>query len=330
MALDTRKRKTLDELAPPSLKQTRDGKYVSRKEVQRLKDVAHGVTEESHAIISHGDAAHDPWAAVPAVSEDLDEPSFIEKKKPVRAPSTLQHAPISLAASGRPFAAVRRPGAGTSYNPLFEEWQDRIAREGVKEVSVEQKRLQEEANYNAKMEKALEEAARPEPLVDESEYESAWESEWEGIQSENEDAARLKKKRPERKTPAERNKINRRKVAERQAKWDLQMKKREEQLQRIKSIAKEVRKADADRASRVQAVITTRPIDDSDDSDNAALKRRRSGKAKYVVKQCIVCQANVYAEFQKHLWKSSSLGNYRIHSELCGQKEIYSRTDSGT
>ena len=222
-------------------------------------------------------ADHDPWAVQPPPKDPRF--SFIPDKQPIREPSTVKHESISLAASGKPVAAVRKPNAGKSYNPAFEDWQNLLAREGEKEIEAERKRLREAKEEAERMEKALAEAARPEPVSDE-EYESAWESEWEGIESEGEGQAWLNKKRPERKTQAERNKIKKRKEAERKEKWEKQMKKRDEQQQRIKEIAKELSRKEAARAQEQQQVASTAQAssgDETDDEDNT-LRRRKFGK----------------------------------------------------
>ena len=216
-----------------------------------MKEVAFAGEGAQKDIIAASQADHDPWNVQPAPIDPRF--SFLERKQPKKEPSTLRHAPISLAASGKPFAAVRKPDAGKSYNPKFDDWESLIAREGVKEVEAETKRLKEAKEEAERLDKAIAEAARPDPVSDE-EYESAWESEWEGIQSEGEEAY-LSKKRPERKTQAERNKIKKRKETERQAKWEAQMKKRDEQQKRIKQLAKEVQKMEQERQNARQVAV---------------------------------------------------------------------------
>ena len=267
----TRKRKSADAPVEPSTKRSKNGFYVSHKDLQRLRHVAYHGDAGAKDAISQSQAGHDPWAVQPVVEDPRF--SFLEKKQPVREPQTKRYAPISLAANGKPFAAVKKPQGGKSYNPDFEAWQTLLDREGEKEVEAEEKRLKDEADEAARMEKALSEAAKPDPVSDE-EYESAWESEWEGIQSEGEKQAWLNKKRPERKTPAERNKVNRRKEAERQAKWDAAMKKRDEQQRRIKEIAKEMQKREQSR----QQQIAVEHQDSSEESEDEVLRRRRFGK----------------------------------------------------
>lgn len=235
-------------------------------------------------MIAHTDPAKDPWAdQTVAPPSKTENPSFLEPKRAAVAPQTLKHAPLSLSKSKRPFAAVKKPSGGKSYNPQFEDWASRLDREGQKELISETARQAEDAAYEAKMAKARAEAARLDPAEGaESEYESAWESEWEGIQSEAEEsAANLRKKRPERKTPAERNKINRRKEIERQAKWEAAMRKREEQMTRIKAIAKDVKRTEAERKAKIAQIIRNeQDVIDSSDDEAEVLRREKIGRPK--------------------------------------------------
>jgi nucleolar protein 53 len=219
-----------------------------------------------------GDAAdHDPWAE----AGDKHDPrfTFLEKKKGKKEPVTLKHAPISLAKDGKAIPAVRKPDAGKSYNPLLSDWADLIEREGEKEVEAEKKRLQEAREEAERMERAI--AAAQESEAESDKNESAWESEWEGFSDAEEGG--LKQKRPERKTPAQRNKINRRKEAERKAKHEAKMKAKEKQVQRIKELAKSVaEKEKAREAARQVALITKDDI--SSDEVEEVLRKKRFGK----------------------------------------------------
>lgn len=79
------------------------------------------------------------------------------------------------------------------------------------------------------------------------------ESAWEGFESEYETTdAVLKKKRPERKTQAQRNKIKRRKEAERQEKWKTAMAKKQQQAEKIKAIAEEVKQREEEKMQLAQ------------------------------------------------------------------------------
>jgi len=105
------------------------------------------------------------------------------------------------------------------------------------------------------------------------------ESAWEGIESEFE-ALELKRKRPERKTPAERNKVKRRKEAERKAKHEAEMKRRMKQGERITEIIKATK---AELTEKSTEVVKGGPKDNADDDDeemdDRLLRRRKLGKA---------------------------------------------------
>lgn len=271
-AVDSRKRKS-EGIATGSSKRSKNGTYVAHSDLQRLKAIANGASGPLSTTPASDSASYDPWAVAPPAPAPVEAtPSFLDVKKPTRKPETLSHPPISLASNGKPFAAVKRPEGGRSYNPAFEEWDALVTREGLKEVEAERKRQEEEAVEEARMAKAIAEAAKPEPKSDD-EYESAWESEWDGIQSEAEDSY-LGKKQPERKSQSERNKIKKRKEAEAKAKWDKELKKRQDQESRIREISKAVARKERQRQQSQVAVA-----EDSEASDNEeVLRRRKFGK----------------------------------------------------
>jgi nucleolar protein 53 len=263
-------RKRLSDFDEPKSKKTK----VSRKQLDKLRAIAYGGDQVQKDVVQIGDAAdHDPWA----VQETVKDPkfSFLEEKKPTKEPVTLKHAPISLAKSGKPIPAVRKPEAGKSYNPLLEDWANLIEREGQKEVEAEKKRLQEAREEAERIQRAIDAAAEPEP---ESEAEqSAWESEWEGF-SDAEDKSALKKKRPERKTLVQRNKIKRRKEAERKAIHEAKMKEKERQAQIIKELVKSVEEKEAARAAAKEVALISKG-DMSSDEEEEVLRKRGLTKA---------------------------------------------------
>lgn len=242
---------------------------MSHKEYERLRKIAYGGETVSKEMIKT-DAApeHDPWALVSAETEQDSKFSYLEKPKPIRAPSTLKQAPISLVAGIDAFPAVARPKAGTSYNPVFQDWDRLLIEEGEKEVEAERGRRRE-----AKLEaERLDRIATAQEERDDIQTED--ESAWEGFESEHEGAQWLKKRRPERKTQVERNKAKRRKEAERQSIWDLQMKKRAQQAQRIKEIARTVdAEATAKGIAKSQGEVPA-----LEEADDRILRRRKLGK----------------------------------------------------
>ena len=261
-----------DGVVEPSSKRRRSN-GVSHKQYEKLRKNAYGGESITRDVIKTDEIPqHDPWATV---SHDVDaDPrfSYLEKPKPIRAPQTLKESPISLVAGTGAFPAVSTPKAGTSYNPVFEDWDQLLVEEGQKAIEAEKRRLKE-----AEIEKKRQE--RIATAQDENEnIKTEDESAWEGFDSEYESASWLKKRRPERKTPTERNKAKKRKAAERQRKSDLLLSKWANQAQQIKKIAK-----------NVEAEAKMRAIDNAlckvlalDKVDGRVLRRRRLGKHLYV------------------------------------------------
>ncbi|KAF1937725.1 P60-like protein [Clathrospora elynae] len=264
-AVDTRKR--LSDIAD-------DGKRkkakVSGKEYDRLRAIAYGGEQVKKDLIQSGNAEFDPWA----VQEVKKDPrfTFLEEKKSKVEPITLKRAPISQAKDGKPIPSVRKPAGGKSYNPLLEDWQNEFSRECDKAVELEKKRLQEAREEAERMERAAVESES------DSGEESVWESEWEGF-SENEDNEN-KKKRPERKSLTQRNKIKRRKEAERKATHDKKMKAKEQQVQEIKRLAKSVDEKEKARAIIQQALaLKNAELSTEDDGEEVELRKKQFGKA---------------------------------------------------
>ncbi|EOA86900.1 hypothetical protein ACJQWK_08958 [Exserohilum turcicum] len=263
-AVSTRKR--LSDIAD-------DGKRkkakVSSKEYDRLRAIAYGGEQVKKDVVQTSDAMYDPWA----VQEARKDPKFeyLEEKKPKVEPKTLKRAPVSQAKSGKTIPAVRKPAGGKSYNPLLEDWQNELMRESDKIVEAEKKRLEEAREEAERMERAAAE------IESDSGEESVWESEWEGFSdSENKEA---KKKRPERKTPSQRNKIKKRKEGERKAKHEAKMKAKEQQLQEIKRLAKSVEEKERARATVRQALEQKNAEEFEDDGEEVELRKKQFGKA---------------------------------------------------
>ncbi|KAK5746001.1 hypothetical protein LTR17_001131 [Elasticomyces elasticus] len=261
-------------------KRYKKGEYVSHKDLMRLKTIADGA---SGTLTVEDSAAHDPWAKVEVVKDPRF--TFLEDKKAIRAPTTLGHAPISLAANGKALPNVRKPEAGKSYNPLVDDWAALLEREGLAAVSTERTRLATEQAAADKEARALAEAAKVEEQDRNdygTDYESAWESEWEGIASGAEDKGTVHvKKMVARKTPAERNKIKARKIRERVEVMERKQKERDAQVKRISAIAKEMSARDkANNASRGQVSVSAddSSADDSDGGAEGPMQRRRFGR----------------------------------------------------
>lgn len=260
---------TTDGILQP--KRQRTG-YVSHRELVRLRNIANGAEKES--IVEVTEASFDPWDVQKDVEEATQDPrfSFLEKTKKRTAPKTLKHKPISLAASGKAIPAVKKPEGGFSYNPVFTDYEDRLMTEGGKELAAEQKRLDiiEAARVKAQaMSKSAAEADAAEARKDLSEWEE--DSGWEGFESGAEDV-RLNAKRPERKTQVQRNKIKRRKEEERKSKMAADIKKKNEQTDQIKKIAKALTEKELEKLAMIEV------DDSSEEGDELELRRRKLGK----------------------------------------------------
>ncbi|KAL9001402.1 MAG: hypothetical protein Q9188_005471 [Gyalolechia gomerana] len=266
-----------DGVIEPSSKR-RKGNGVSLREYDRLQRIAYGGESVRKDIVQTDDApSHDPWAPIPeSVIEKDAQTSYLDKPKPIKAPATLQKPPISLLATSSSLPAVPKPKPGISYNPVFQDWDALLTSAGAAEVAAERKRLAIAAAEDNKQ--ALIAAAQNQRENDE--YKTEDESAWEGFESEAEVAEWLKKRRPERKTPAERNRVKRRKEAERQAKLVAQMKRREKQAKQVESIAKQVEREAKARASAANTLTTGGVGDDSEagDINDQLLRRRKFGK----------------------------------------------------
>ncbi|KAL9601053.1 MAG: hypothetical protein Q9219_002762 [cf. Caloplaca sp. 3 TL-2023] len=277
-AISTHKRLGItDDIIEPSSKR-RKGNGVNPREYDRLKALAYGGESVRKDVVQVDDAPnHDPWESAPADPTKQDHQlSYLEKPKPVKAPSTLTKPPTSLLANNTSLSAVPKPNPGISYNPAFQDWDALLLSAGAAEVAAERKRLAEAAAEEEKQK--LIAAARSEKENDA--YKTEDESAWEGFESDYEVAEWLKQKRPQRKTPAERNKVRRRKEAERQAKWDTQMKKREKQAKQVESIIKEV---DRETKAKVSAMSTMTMKENGEgneqgNTDDYLLRRRKFGK----------------------------------------------------
>ncbi|CAG8954464.1 hypothetical protein HYFRA_00004376 [Hymenoscyphus fraxineus] len=273
-AVSMRKRpveKTTDGIIEPKRQRT---SYVSHKELARLRKIADGQREEALAVVK--EASFDPWDAARDEEEAKIDPrfTFLEKPKKKVAPKSLREKPISLAASGKNIPAVKKPEGGFSYNPVYTDYEQRLMAEGEKELEAENKRREMVEAERLKLEassKSAAEADAAEARADLSEWEE--DSAWEGFESGAEDV-RLNAKRPERKTQVQRNKIKRRKEAERQAKMAANIKKKNEEVANIKKITKALKEKEQARAlAQLEANNS-----DSSDGDDLELRRRKLGK----------------------------------------------------
>ncbi|KAI0837800.1 P60-like protein [Hypoxylon sp. FL0890] len=246
--------------------------YVTHKELNRLRRVADGLHETTVEV---ADASYDPWGTVAEPkTQALIEDKRNEKKK---APKSFSKKPVSLLASGKTPKAVPKPTGGYSYNPAFNDYEARYTEESNKAIEAERKRQQEEEAERLKKEAAARSAAEAEAAEARAEL-SEWEedSEWEGFQSGGEEL-KVSAKRPERKTKAQRNRIQRRKEEERRKRHEAKTKVRKAQLEEIKRIAKEVSERELERKL---AVANIEDSESSADDNDEALRRRQLGRLK--------------------------------------------------
>jgi nucleolar protein 53 len=262
--------------------------YVTQKELARLKKVADGHHAETVTI---KDATYDLWAAAPTTkaiaatalpADKDDEYTFIPRVPGAKVPPTMKHAPISLAANGKAVPAIAKPKGDLSYNPAFEDYENRLTLEGNKAVVAEKKRLAEEEAERIRMEGVARSAAEADEAAA-REALSQWDedSAWEGFQSgaETDNDGTTSAKRPKRKTPAQRNRANRRKEAEAKQRHDAMMLRKQEQAKNIEKLLAE------DKFKHEQALALAAAMGPSDDEsddeeggDDNVLRRRQLGK----------------------------------------------------
>ncbi|KAI9799815.1 MAG: hypothetical protein M1825_004375 [Sarcosagium campestre] len=276
-AVDSKKRpasRTTDGVLEPALKKRRAG-ALSRKEVQRLKDIASSRRNASIPVTQASDHPdHDPWAESSDVAKNdkYSKFSYLEAPKPITKPSTLQEAPISLLANGKVVPAIKKPLPETSYNPHSTEYFAAFMRAGEQEIEAERKRVKNAEAQREKDERAAAIAAE----VSEASGSEDDESTWEGIESDTEGVEWLTRTRPERKTQAQRNRIKRRKEKEQKERWELQMKRKAHQVAEVKRIAAAV---EAKELARRQALTRASDNDEEDSTvDDTNLRRKPFGR----------------------------------------------------
>ena len=248
-AVDTRKRAADGTYEPPSKKRK---EWVPKADVRRLKS---SINQTSHLQDAEEQGAFDVWdtPTEPARGSELE---YIPKKQAKVVPPTIKRAPIPLTANGKAVKPVRAPKGEASYNPDFDDWNDAIVKAGDAEVEAEKFRLAEQEREDQRL--ARIEAAQHEPEMG---WRTDEDSAWEGF-TDNE-GVELKKKRPGRKTPAERNKAKRKKDAERLAKHERNMKQRQSRELAI--------------ANGEKDIVAVESEDSDESGDDSKLRRRRMG-----------------------------------------------------
>ncbi|KAH0557167.1 hypothetical protein GP486_005041 [Trichoglossum hirsutum] len=269
--VDSRKRSSrlTDGVLEPSGKKRRGG-GVPFRELQRLKHIAYGGESIPKDVVEIPETKiYDPWVDGSNGTITMQEPrfSFLEPPKPVKEPKTLKQAPISLAANGGEIPAVKKPDPGISYNPTFRDWDALLVKEGEKEIETEKRRLRDAEEEQQALESVTAAAEEEDVAI------SDREGDIEDPETEAMEKAWVTRKRPERKTQPQRNKIRRRKEAERKALWESQMKKKALQAAEIKKIKKAI---EAKELSRIEAEAKKKKA--TEEGDDRVLRRRRFGK----------------------------------------------------
>lgn len=310
--VDSRKRSRsipADGIYEPASKRAKKD-WVSKKEVQRLKD---SLNVQSYLDTQHiedvSGTSQDLWAEG-TLTTPGDEPcsEYIPRTRTKVAPETLQRAPIVMTANAKPAKAVPNPNGGTSYNPSFEEWDDLLTGEGEKEVEAERAR-QRKARTDAEKEARIAAlAAAPENILG-----SDGESAWEGFETEDE-KDRLQQKRPERKTPAQRNKLKRRKQAEQLANHQ---KRTGDSRKRAEQAMLTAMKSRDD----VRVSTTAEPLLDHDSEvEDSKTRRRKLGNVVIADKQLEVVLPDELQESLRRLKPEGNLMNDRFRTMLLNGK----------
>ena len=310
--VDGRKRSRLmpaDSIHEPASKRAKKD-WISKKEVQRLKD---SLNVQSYLNTQHVEdisgTSHDIWAKSTLTKQAEEESSeYIPRTRTKVAPETLRRASIVMTANAKPVKAVPNPNGGTSYNPSFEEWDDLLTREGEKEVEAEQARQQ-----NARVDAEKEARVAALAAAPEHDLGSDGESAWEGFETEDE-KDKLQQKRPERKTPAQRNKLKRRKQAEQLANHQKRMGDKRKQAEQV--VLAVTKSRDDARAS-----ATVEPsLDDDPDTEDTKIRRRKLGNAVIADKQLEVVLPDELQESLRRLKPEGNLMNDRFRTLLVNGK----------
>ena len=285
---------TDDVLEPKNKKPRVNG--IRPQEFERLRSIAHGAQTVTDVIEIVDVPSHDPWAVANPQNE-VQESKFpyLDRPKPIRTPNTLHTAFVSLAAGSGEIPAVPTPKPYTSYNPAFDDWDTFFTAEGQKEVEAEKRRLREAEHEQARLHRILEAQNEHEYVDIQTDDESAWE----GFESDRSGIGHLEKKRPERKTPAERNKIKRRKEMERKERHESRMKQKEKQQNRIGEIIK-LAKYEAKASAQGLESAKGQKDDEQLAPDERRLRRKKSGKDAYGSSASLSATT---ANIQSSLWE---------------------------
>lgn len=313
--VDSRKRpiaKVTDGILEPSQKRQRKG-WISKKEVQRIKESLQSSAQlTTDRLAGDASSTFDLWAeTAPAVQGSQPTLDYLEKPKLKVAPTTLRNAPVAMTTDGKPVRAIKEPAGGSSYNPSFKDWDELLTREGQREIEAEQKRRQEAEAQAAKAARIAATAA----AFDEAAARTDDESAWEGFESGYESSGTFQRKRPDRKTRAQRNKIKRRKEAERQAKHAKMMGNQRKQALEIEAVKKVLVAPTSS-----EAVVPFEDESKPESGDDTRLRRRRLGPIMIPEKQLEVVLPDELQDSLRRLKPEGNLLNDRYRNLLVNGK----------
>ncbi|KAI1615116.1 ribosome biogenesis protein Nop53/GLTSCR2 [Exophiala viscosa] len=285
--------------------------WVSKKEVQRLRNNINTTSFLDNEKIDGDGTGFDIWGvdSVPKTQEEQASVlEYVPKAKAKVAPPTIRKAPIAMTADGQPVRAVQPPKAGASYNPTFEDWDDLLNEEGEREVEAEKIRLRQAQIEAEKQARIQELAALPEPNPADEE------SAWEGFETDNDDAQMLKRKRPERKTATQRNKIKRRKEAERQAKHEKRMGDKQKQVEQM--ISALIKRQEHETALAMKGADD----EETQEGNDRVLRRRKMGNSVIPERRLEVVLPDELQESLRRLKPEGNLLNDRFRTLLVNGK----------
>ncbi|KAI9671277.1 MAG: Glioma tumor suppressor candidate region protein 2 [Trizodia sp. TS-e1964] len=321
------------------LSRTTDGVYkpsawtrdkIPYKDLVRLRKIAnkaiapgeHEYLNTKHYIQGTINPNFDLWSSDSTLQDGQlnSQYSFLPAPSPPKPPKTLKQPPNTLIKNGKRMAAVKKPIGGQSYNPLSLDYDELLQREVRKEISAERQRLAAAEREHTRLE-------RQEQIAAESEGSdvSDEQSSWEGIESEAEPAV-LSQKLPERKTKTERNKIARRREAQRQALHEMKMKHRKRQQSQIASIARAIKaqeRSRAERARQIAAAAAAESDESGDDSDSRIQRRCRPAKSRLPSKPLELVLPDELEDSLRRLRPEGSLLSDRFRNLLVrGKMEV--------
>jgi len=303
-AVDSRKRssRTTDGIFEPASKRQKKD-WVPKKEIQRIREGLDKPSLTVERLEDDASTALDLWTDS-AVPEAEPEAEYVPKPKAKVAPSTIRRAPIAMTASGKGVRPVRAPEGGVSYNPDFLQYDEFLNKIGDQEVEAEKVRMrkaQEESERQARIAAAA---------AHEEAYQTENESAWEGF-TDNEDAEMLKRKRPERKTQAQRNKVKRRKAAEALVRHEQRMADKKKQAAQLLTVL-------AKKPTEQDEVVLAEDTEESE--DDTKLRRRKMGNALILEKPLEVVLPDELQESLRRLKPEGNLLNDRYRNLLVNGK----------